>query len=376
MIDFSFVIPVYKTEDLLPRCIESIESSFVGTNFSYEIIVVDDGNVPPITEEFLKQYQNIKLIKHECNKSCFQARISGFRVAVGNWVLTVDPDDMLLLMDWNEIQQSLQKHNADIFMFAHKVGFCPNLRNYIERLRFPAKKDQLVLKGTSLYDFYNTNSSSWYLTGKVFSLGLIKKFLMNMDEINKGYYLNMSEDYCIASCLLFTCKSLLISTTGGLYYYYLSESSETRDEWTTSPMKIRQKLQCYDLSKAIVFEYVNAMDLPDDRKITLQSVALKTFNTIPKLLMPELIYGVAKDFSILKDLSATFQYASMLDAFSQLNPGYEIYSSAQKILTKEEFYQLLPEYPKKNALRKFISKCFPRTSFIGKILRELNLIFK
>ena len=78
----SIIIPVYKVEKYLDRCVESI------VNQSYEnieIILVDDGspdNCPAICDEWAKKDSRIKVI-HKQNAGVSAARNSGMEIAAG-----------------------------------------------------------------------------------------------------------------------------------------------------------------------------------------------------------------------------------------------------------------------------------------------------
>ena len=61
----SIIIPVYRTQDTLPRCLDSIlQQSFT----DYEVILVDDGSTdtcPRICDEYAARNKNIVVIHKE-----------------------------------------------------------------------------------------------------------------------------------------------------------------------------------------------------------------------------------------------------------------------------------------------------------------------
>lgn len=89
----SVVIPIYNTsDDLIERCIESLENQF---ELPAEIILVNDGSEPEATEccnRMAKEYENIKVF-HQRNSGVSVARNSGLKKAQGDWIMFVDPDD-------------------------------------------------------------------------------------------------------------------------------------------------------------------------------------------------------------------------------------------------------------------------------------------
>ena len=78
----SIVIPVYKVEKYLEKCIESIINQ---TYKNLEIIIVDDGspdNCPQMCDEFAKSDKRIKVI-HKENGGLSDARNAGIDMATG-----------------------------------------------------------------------------------------------------------------------------------------------------------------------------------------------------------------------------------------------------------------------------------------------------
>ncbi len=92
----SVIVPVYKVERYLVRCVDSIMRQ---TLSDLEIILVDDGSpdrCPQICDELASRDGRIKVI-HKENEGLGLARNSGLEIAKGRWVLFVDSDDMIAL---------------------------------------------------------------------------------------------------------------------------------------------------------------------------------------------------------------------------------------------------------------------------------------
>lgn len=90
----SVIVPIYKVENELPRCIESIQNQ---TYDNLEIILVDDGspdNCPEICEKYRVQDGRIQVI-HKKNGGLSDARNEGLKRASGEFVLYVDSDDYI-----------------------------------------------------------------------------------------------------------------------------------------------------------------------------------------------------------------------------------------------------------------------------------------
>lgn len=90
--EISVIVPVYKVEAYLPRCVESLLSQ---TYKDFEIILVDDGSpdaCPAMCDAYAKKYSNIHAL-HKENGGLSDARNAGMTAAKGEYVTFVDSDD-------------------------------------------------------------------------------------------------------------------------------------------------------------------------------------------------------------------------------------------------------------------------------------------
>ena len=87
----SIIVPVYKVEMYLPRCIDSIVNQ---TYKNIEIILIDDGspdNCGTICEMYAFDDKRIKVI-HQENQGLSAARNIGLDIASGKYIVFVDSD--------------------------------------------------------------------------------------------------------------------------------------------------------------------------------------------------------------------------------------------------------------------------------------------
>ncbi|MCX7942118.1 MAG: glycosyltransferase family 2 protein [Dictyoglomaceae bacterium] len=107
-IDLSFVIPIKDEEGTLGELYEKIINN-VPSNFSFEIIFIDDGSSDR-SFEILKDIHNkdkrVKLIRFRRNFGKASALSSGFQRAKGDIIITMDGD---LQDDPNEIPKFIEK---------------------------------------------------------------------------------------------------------------------------------------------------------------------------------------------------------------------------------------------------------------------------
>jgi glycosyltransferase involved in cell wall biosynthesis len=93
--DVSVVVPLLDEEESLPELCAWIERVVKEQNFSYEIILVDDGsqdNSWKVIEELRAANNNIKGIRFQRNYGKSAALNEGFKVTKGDVVITMDAD--------------------------------------------------------------------------------------------------------------------------------------------------------------------------------------------------------------------------------------------------------------------------------------------
>lgn len=115
----SVIVPVYKVEEYLTECVESIVNQ---TYKNTEIILVDDGspdNCPLMCDEFAKKDSRIKAI-HKVNGGLSSARNAGINSASGDYIIFIDSDDYWLLTDGLEkLVRRIEATEADILSFGY-----------------------------------------------------------------------------------------------------------------------------------------------------------------------------------------------------------------------------------------------------------------
>ena len=109
----SVIVPVYKVEKYLEKCVKSIINQ---TYTNLEIILVDDGSPDvcgALCDEFAKNDSRIKVI-HKANGGLSSARNTGLENATGKYIAFVDSDDFIS-EDYCEILYNmLIETNSDV----------------------------------------------------------------------------------------------------------------------------------------------------------------------------------------------------------------------------------------------------------------------
>ena len=105
----SIVIPVYRVEDTLNRCMESVLSQ---KHDDMEIILVDDGSpdhCPRLCDEWAQKDARISVI-HKENGGLSDARNAGIEKAAGDYLTFVDSDDYVEEGTYGALMNVLAQH--------------------------------------------------------------------------------------------------------------------------------------------------------------------------------------------------------------------------------------------------------------------------
>ena len=93
--DISIIIPLFNEEESLPELCSWIEKVMNKNNYSYEVLLMDDGSKDKswsVIENISSKNSNIKGIKFRRNYGKSAALNIGFQKALGNVVITMDAD--------------------------------------------------------------------------------------------------------------------------------------------------------------------------------------------------------------------------------------------------------------------------------------------
>lgn len=109
----SIIIPVYKVEKYLEKCIQSLINQ---TYENLQIILVDDGspdNCGKICDEYAKKDHRIEVI-HKSNGGLSDARNKGLEIAKGEYIGFIDSDDYIESDMYEVLYNLLKQYNADV----------------------------------------------------------------------------------------------------------------------------------------------------------------------------------------------------------------------------------------------------------------------
>lgn len=224
---FSIIVPVYKTEDYICQCIDSILNQ---TFQDFEVILVNDGspdNCPLICDGYAKKDNRIKVI-HKKNGGLVSARISGTEIAQGDYILNVDSDDYISLTLLEKVAKAIDETKVDVVYF----GYCRF--NRFKKTNFSISLDKNLFLEKDLQELY-PHILSDVKSSKVFTFGIeppvcfkaIRKNLMKRHQLSVDASISLGEDLAVTLPLMLDAKSMYVIDEP-LYYYRTNETSITQ----------------------------------------------------------------------------------------------------------------------------------------------------
>lgn len=154
----SVVIPVYKVEKYIERCVRSLMEQ---TLRDVEYIFVDDAspdNSMVIVRRVVREYdRNVRILVHETNKGLPSARNTGLYTATGDYIYHCDSDDWLEPDMLGKMVKASIDNNADFVYCDFYLSFAEKER-YMTQPHFTDKFEALqegMLTGNMKHNVWN-----------------------------------------------------------------------------------------------------------------------------------------------------------------------------------------------------------------------------
>lgn len=221
----SIVVPVYKVEKKLQRCVSSLESQSIK---NIEIILVDDGspdNSGKLCDKLAENDSRIKVI-HKKNGGLSSARNAGMAIASGTYIGFVDSDDDVEQDMYEKLYDKAEQYQVD-FVMADYLRIEQNGNRYlktldinggyynrqmIEKTIFP----NLIMRETVEY---GPLLSVWHC---LYRREFLSKINLIFDE-----QVRWSEDNIFSAIMGYNCHGFYYLKGEALYHYYQNEGSIT-----------------------------------------------------------------------------------------------------------------------------------------------------
>ena len=212
----SVIVPVYKVEPYLRRCVDSILAQ---TFSDFDLILIDDGSpdqCPRICEEYSKTDDRIHVIHHDKNLGLSAARNSGidwaFAESNSEWITFVDSDDWVHPLFLEALLNAAHNHGVSICYRSKTHGENPSpVQDY----------SCSTLKTEDYYLTYIGNSTvAW---AKLFAKELFRSMRFPIGKYH--------EDEFVTYRLLFQFKEIPFIPQP-LYVHFINPDGIMKQPWT------------------------------------------------------------------------------------------------------------------------------------------------
>lgn len=218
----SVVIPIYNMEQLLPRCLDSLQAQ---TFTDFEVICVDDGSKDgslKLLNAYAAKDPRIRVIS-QANGGVSAARNHGFDEARGEYLYCLDPDDLIHPKCLEIAYTAITRDSADFVCFTWK--------KFSEAYSFSEESSEEMAE-----IYTETPFQTWY--GRPLTeyghMPTVWRFLFRKSSIGDLRFETWMKDYedlfFILMYLLRAGNGVFIKNT--LYYYYQRPGSLSRAPMT------------------------------------------------------------------------------------------------------------------------------------------------
>ena len=155
----SIIIPIYKTEQWISRCLDSCLKQDFPTS-DYELIIVNDGtpdNAMQVVAQYVAQYDNVRIVE-QANAGLSAARNSGIDVAQGEYVWFVDSDDFIEPHSIGQLTKIVSDNKLDVLCFGLYLYYSSA---HYEKFLIPHSAQQKVFDGSDFLCNVDMPPAAW-----------------------------------------------------------------------------------------------------------------------------------------------------------------------------------------------------------------------
>lgn len=222
----SIIVPIYKVEEYLPACVESILNQ---THRALQIILVDDGS-PDRCGELCDGYGRLDpriTVIHKENGGLSDARNAGMAIATGEFLMFVDSDDLLPADAVEVLLRLALEKDAPLV-----IGANARFENAPVMPDDSTFSSHVLSKTEAMGDMFYNGCAAW---ARLYRKELHEGILFPCGEIN--------EDEAIVLHLLERCQQV-VKTDKIVYHYRCREESITTTDF--SRKKLAWMRHCKD----------------------------------------------------------------------------------------------------------------------------------
>ena len=216
----SLIITLYNQIKYIHKIYFSIQNQSLK---DIEIIFVDDDskdNSSIIIKELMEKDKRIVYIKNPTNKGQFYSRNKGVLSSKGEYIVIIDPDDLLLNDILSKAYETSKSYNLEVVQYYHMIG------SYENNTLFPMNITGILFPPQVKNVFFN--SSDRYLWDKLIKRKTFIKFIDSMKEEykNERFVIHNDELVCFGICNI--AESYGVLEQIGYFYNRFNPNSTTK----------------------------------------------------------------------------------------------------------------------------------------------------
>ncbi|PFH85602.1 glycosyltransferase [Bacillus sp. AFS088145] len=185
--EISIIVPVYKVEPYLKKCINSILAQ---TFKDFELILVNDGSPDccgEICDDFALSDRRIKVI-HKENGGLSSARNAGLKIAQGKFIAFVDSDDLIHFKMYEILHSYALKYSSEIVMCDYlEVSEGEGINSKEPTIRY---KEEHYTNIEALNELYGENGVKFVVVwNKLYKRSLFDNLAFEEDRIHEDEFI-------------------------------------------------------------------------------------------------------------------------------------------------------------------------------------------
>ena len=245
MPQITVIVPVYKVEPYLRRCVDSILRQ---TFTDFDLVLIDDGSPDrcgEICDEYAKSDERVTVIHHEKNLGLSAARNSGidwaFKGSDSQWLSFIDSDDWVHPLYLEALYTAVQ---------GHKISICYRSITHGTELPLVSAYTITYLKPEDYYLTYMGNSTvAW---AKLYAKELFQDIRYPIGKLH--------EDEFVTYKILFQIP-VIAFIPEMLYVHYLNPNGIMMSQWTYKNLDVLEAFE----EQMVFFKSNRYLLLAEDR---------------------------------------------------------------------------------------------------------------
>lgn len=272
----SVIVPIYKVEDSLARCLDSLCRQSLS---NIEILLIDDDSpdcCSIICEEYATKDVRLKVIHHSRTIGLSAARNTGIANATSNYLMFVDSDDYVHEDFCKEAYECAIRFQADLVMF--KFEHVKNSKHFMKYTSdsFMQSDFKTQLEATDFLKEWGD-----YAWNKLYRKELFQQISYPVgymyEDIGTTYKLiwKANRIYYLNKILYYYCNRMDSITTQNTekllndFYEMFTQQCDDLAAWGYPTNKLQAVLKVYSLKYCILFYSIKKKSFVSDERFAL-----------------------------------------------------------------------------------------------------------